>query len=157
MLHQLAPRVPISMTYSMVEQVGSSVGRERLLALLSVFFGFVALLLTAIGLYGILAYTVARRTGEIGLRMALGARRSNVVRLVVQGAAAYVLAGISIGVAAALGASKLVAGLLYGVRPNDPGNLALAVFAFLLVTGIAACLPSLRASRVDPAIALRQE
>jgi predicted permease len=157
MLHNLAPDVPIGMTYTMDEQVDSSVGRERLMASLSIFFGCLALLLTSIGLYGILAYTVTRRTGEIGIRMALGARQSNVIWLVLRGAVGYVLGGIVIGAIAVLAASRVVASLLYGVRPNDPGNLAAAILALLFVTALAALLPSLRASRVDPAISLRQE
>jgi predicted permease len=157
MLHDLAPDVPIGMTYTMEQQVDSSVGRERLMASLSIFFGCLALLLTSIGLYGILAYTVTRRTGEIGIRMALGARRSNVIWLVLRGAVGYVLGGILIGAITVLAASRVVASLLYGVRPNDPGNLAAAIVALLFVTALAALLPSLRASRVDPAISLRQE
>jgi predicted permease len=157
MLHQFAPDVPIGMTYSMEQQVDGSVGRERLMASLSIFFGSLALLLTSIGLYGILAYTVTRRTGEIGIRMALGARRTNVIWLVLRGAMSYVLGGILIGAIAVLGGSRLVASLLYGIQPNDPGNLVAAVIALLFVTTLAALLPSLRASRVDPAISLRQE
>jgi predicted permease len=157
LLHELAPDVPIGMTYTMEEQIDSSVGRERLMASLSIFFGTLALLLTSIGLYGILAYTVTRRTGEIGIRMALGAHRSNVVWLVLRGAITYVLAGIVIGTIAVLGASRVVAGLLYGIRPNDAGNLVAAIVALLLVTTLAALFPSLRASRVDPATSLRHE
>jgi predicted permease len=157
MLHEMAPDVPLGMTYTMQQQVDSSVGLERLMASLSVFFGTLALLLTAIGLYGILAYTVARRTGEIGIRMALGARRGHVIWLVVRGAMSYVLAGIVIGAVVALAASHVVASLLYGVRPNDPGNLVAAVFVLLFVAALAALFPSLRASRVDPAVSLRQE
>jgi ABC-type antimicrobial peptide transport system permease subunit len=127
------------------------------MASLSIFFGSLALLLTSIGLYGILAYTVTRRTGEIGIRMALGARRTNVIWLVLRGAMSYVLGGILIGAIAVLGGSRLVASLLYGIQPNDPGNLVAAVIALLFVTTLAALLPSLRASRVDPAISLRQE
>ena len=127
------------------------------MASLSVFFGTLALLLTSIGLYGILAYTVTRRSSEIGIRMALGAHRGNVIWLVLRGATGYVLGGIAIGVIAVLAASRMVASLLYGIRPNDAGNLAAAIVALLFVTALAAVLPALRASRVDPAVALRQE
>lgn len=157
MLHELAPDVPIGMTYTMEQQVDSSVGRERLMASLSIFFGTLALLLTSIGLYGILAYTVTRRTGEIGIRMALGARRSNVIWLVLRGAIGYVLGGIFIGALTVLAGSRVVASLLYGIQPTDPGNLIAAIVALLLVAALAALVPSLRASRVDPAISLRQE
>lgn len=169
-LHRLAPDVPISMTYSMHDQVDSSLGRERLMASLSLFFGILALLLTSIGLYGTLAYTVTRRTGEIGIRLALGAHRANVIWLMLRGAVTYVLTGILIGTLAVLAVSRAapsllygmqpngaVAGLLYGVQPNDPANLATAIAALLLVTALASFLPSLRASRVDPAVSLRQE
>jgi ABC-type antimicrobial peptide transport system permease subunit len=157
MLHELAPDVPLGMTYTMEQQVDSSVGRERLMASLSIFFGALALLLTSIGLHGILAYTVTRRTGEIGIRMALGARRGHVIWLVLRGAMSYVFAGIVIGVVAARAASGVVASLLYGIRPNDSGNLTTAVLALLLVAAVAALFPSLRAGRVDPAVSLRQE
>ncbi len=156
-LHELAPDVPIGMTYTMQQQVDSSVGQERLMGSLSIFFGSLALLLTSIGLYGILAYTVTRRAGEIGIRMALGARRANVVWLVLGGAILYVLGGIIIGIIAVLAVSRVVASLLYGTQPNDPGNLIAAVIALLFVAVLAALLPSLRASRIDPADSLRQE
>jgi predicted permease len=157
MLHELAPDVPIGMTYTMEQQVESSVGRERLMASLSIFFGTLALLLTSIGLYGTLAYTVTRRSGEIGVRMALGAPGVNVIWMVLREAMGYVLGGIMIGTIAVVAASRLIASLLYGIRPNDPGNLAAAIIVLLFVTALAAFLPSLRASRVDPAISLRQE
>ena len=127
------------------------------MACLSVFFGVLALLLSAIGLYGILAYAVARRTGEIGVRMALGAQRHSVVILVVREAIGQVAIGIAVGVIAVLATSRLVATLLYGIRPNDPGNLLLAIVAFLLVAAAAAYLPARRASRLDPLVALREE
>ena len=114
-------------------------------------------MLTSIGLYGILAYTVTRRTGEIGIRMALGARRGQVVWLVLRDALSYVLAGIAIGVVAVLAGARVVSSLLYGTQPNDPGNLVTAIIIFLLVSGLAAFLPSVGASRVDAAISLRRE
>ena len=157
LLHKLAPDVPLGMTYTMEEQVDNSVGRERLMASLSIFFGTLGLLLTSIGLYGILAYTVTRRTGEIGIRMALGARRGQVVWLVLRDALSYVLAGIAIGVVAILAGARVVSSLLYGMKPNDPGNLVTAIIILLFVTAFAAFLPSVRASRVDAAISLRRE
>ncbi len=156
-LRELAPDVPLGRTYTMEQQIDSSVGRERLMASLSLFFGSLALFLTSIGLYGVLAYTVTRRTGEIGIRMALGARRMNVIWLVMRGATVYVLGGILIGIVAVLAASRLVASLLYGIKPNDAGNLVAAIVTLLFVTTLAALFPSLRASRIDPAISLRQE
>ena len=157
MLRDIAPDVPLGRTYTMDQEVGSSVAREHLMASLSIFFGVLALVLTSIGLYGILAYNVSRRTGEIGIRMALGARRHNVIWLVLQGAMSYVLIGIIAGAIAVLAAARVVAGLLYGIQPDDPGNLAAAIIALLAVASIAALFPSLRACRVDPAVSLRQE
>jgi ABC-type antimicrobial peptide transport system permease subunit len=157
LLHKLAPHVPLGMTYTMEEQVDNSVSRERLMASLSIFFGSLGLLLTSIGLYGILAYTVTRRTGEIGIRMALGARRGQVVWLVLRDALSYVLAGIAIGAVAVLAGARVVSSLLYGMQPNDPGNLVTAIIIFLFVTALAAFLPSVRASRVDAVISLRRE
>lgn len=157
LLHDLASDVPVGMTYTMKQQVDSSIGLERLMASLSIFFGVLALLLTAIGLYGILAYTVTRRTGEIGIRMALGAPRVNVIWLVVRGAIGSVAAGIIIGTLATLATSRVVASFLYGTQPNDPGNFAAAITALLLVATFAALLPSLRVSRIDPSVSLRQD
>jgi predicted permease len=156
-LHDAASDVPIGLVETMQEHVDDSLGSERLMACLSVFFGVLALLLSAIGLYGILAYAVARRTGEIGVRMALGAQRHSVVILVVREAIGQVAIGIAVGVIAVLATSRLVATLLYGIRPNDPGNLLLAIVAFLLVAAAAAYLPARRASRLDPLVALREE
>jgi predicted permease len=156
-LHGIAPDVPVGAVRSMQEQLDDSLGSERLMASLSVFFGVLALLLSAIGLYGILAYAGARRAGEIGVRMALGAKRSSVVLLVVREAVSQVAIGIAIGVIAVLATSRLVASLLYGIQPNDPGNLLLAVASFLLIAAAAAYLPARRASRLDPLQALREE
>ncbi len=157
LLHKLAPDVPLGMTYTMQEQVENSVARERLMASLSIFFGTLGLLLSSVGLYGILAYNVTRRTGEIGIRMALGARRGQVVWLVLRDVLSYVLGGIAIGVVAVLGGARLVSSLLYGMQPSDPGNLVTTIVILLLVAALAALLPSVRASRVDAAISLRQE
>lgn len=156
-LHEIAPDIPIGIVKTMQEQVDDSVGTERLMASLSVFFGVLALLITSIGLHGVLAYTVTRRSGEIGIRMALGAARHNVIWLVLRETVGYVAAGIAMGVIGALATSKLIASFLYGVKPNDPGTLTLAIFALLLVAAAAAYIPAQRASRLDPTIALRQE
>jgi predicted permease len=156
-LRKIAPDIPLSMARSMEDQVAASLDSERLMALLSLFFGVLALLLTSIGLYGVLAYSVAQRTNEIGVRMALGAQRRDVILLVMRESMAYVAIGISAGVITVLGTSRLVSALLYGIRPNDAGNLALAVILFLLVAGTAAYLPARRASHLEPLVALREE
>ncbi len=156
-LRQIAPDIPVSMARSMDEQVAASLNSERLMALLSLFFGALALLLTSIGLYGVLAYSVAQRTNEIGVRMALGAQRGNVILLVMRESMGHVAIGISAGILAVLGTSRLVGALLYGIRPNDAGNLMMAVVVFLLVAGMATYLPARRASHLEPLLALREE
>jgi ABC-type antimicrobial peptide transport system permease subunit len=131
--------------------------QERLLAKLAGMFGTLALALAAVGLYGILAYTVARRTSEIGLRVALGARPGQVVALVMRECVWVIGLGLLTGVPAALVAGRWIENQLFGLRPGDPGTLALAA-ALLLGTGlIAAFLPAWRAARLAPMRALRQE
>jgi predicted permease len=156
-LREVAPDVPIGVVKTMQQQLDDSLGRERLMASLSMFFGLLALLLTSIGLYGILGYTVARRTGEIGVRMALGARRHDVVLLVLRETMGVIAIGVAAGVVTVIGMSRLVANFLYGIEPNDPGNLVLAVLLLIVVAMLAAYLPALRASRLDPMLALREE
>ncbi|HTX38849.1 MAG TPA: ABC transporter permease [Bryobacteraceae bacterium] len=131
--------------------------RERLLATVGSFFGFVALLLAALGLYGTVGYAVSRRTQEIGIRMALGARQGQVVSMILREALAPVALGGLAGAGAAIWAGRLVAGLLFGIRPQDPGAILLAA-AMLAGTSIAAAfVPALRASGTAPVEALRNE
>jgi putative ABC transport system permease protein len=131
--------------------------RERLLALLSGFFAGVGLLIAAVGLYGVLSYSVVDRTREIGIRVALGARQLGVVRTVVADAGAAVLAGTACGLAGGLYLARFVETLLFEVRPLDFWSLALPLGTLLLAASVAAVLPALRAARVDPVIALRYE
>ncbi len=154
---EIAPGIPVGAMKSMEEQIKGSLGQERLMGSLSIFFGVLALLLACIGLYGILAYSVARRTGEIGVRLALGASRADVIWLVVREEVGLVLAGSSLGVAATLATSHFVAGFLYGVKPNDPRVIGAAVGALLIVSLAAAWFPALRAARLDPTAALRED
>src|SRR5205085_5532577 len=114
---------------TMEQQMGESLSTERLMAYLSVFFAVLALLLTAVGLYGILAYSVSRRTSEIGIRTALGAQRGSVMWLIVREAMGHACAGAVLGLIAVAAASKTIASLLYGVRPNDPAAMVAAVVA----------------------------
>jgi ABC-type antimicrobial peptide transport system permease subunit len=141
----------------MEDQVKESLGQERLMASLSIFFGVLALLLTCIGLYGILSYSVARRQAEIGLRVAIGASRSNVIWLVLRDTLWHVVVGAGVGVGAVVATSRFVASFLYGVKPNDPWTLALAVAALAAVAFGAAWIPARRAARLDPMVALRDE
>ncbi|MGO4883098.1 MAG: ADOP family duplicated permease [Bryobacteraceae bacterium] len=138
-------------------QVNDSLRQPRMVALLSAFFGGLALLLAMIGLYGVTAYGVARRQSEIGIRMALGAQPGSVVWLVLREVAAMLAIGTAIGLAASLAAGRLVASLLYDVKPHNAELLSLAAVVLGIATGIAAYLPAHRAARLDPMAALREE
>jgi predicted permease len=131
--------------------------RDRLTARLSSFFGTVALLLACIGLYGVLSYNVGRRTSEIGVRMALGAQRGDILRLILSEALLVTLLGAAIGVGVAFAATRVLESLLYGVTARDPMTLAGAALALLVVAALAAAVPAWRASRVHPMAALRYE
>ena len=137
--------------------VNSSIARERLLALLSGFLGMLSLLLVAIGLYGVMAYSVTRRTGEIGIRLALGARPVTVLSMVLRESSVLVLTGVAIGVLAALALSRVVATLLFGVSSRDAAAFAGAVGVMAVVALLATILPARRAAQVDPTVALRYE
>jgi predicted permease len=137
-------------------QVNDSLAQDRVLALLSGFFGALALLLAAMGLYGITSYGVARRRTEIGIRAALGATATDIIRLVVARVALLVGVGLAIGAGLSLWTSTLVASLLYGLDPRDPRMLIVAAGMLAAVGALAAWLPARRASRIDPAIVLRE-
>jgi predicted permease len=149
--------LPIDRVISLTEHIGLSLAQERLVARLATFFGLLALLLACVGLYGVLSYAVARRTNEIGIRIALGAMRGDVIWLVLREALALVGAGVVIGLLASLAATKTVSTLLYGLRPNDPLTIAAATLLLLAVAALSAYLPARRASHVDPMAALREE
>jgi ABC-type antimicrobial peptide transport system permease subunit len=131
--------------------------QERLIAQLSSFFGLVALALASIGLYGVLSYAVGRRTNEIGIRMALGARPNEVVWLFLRESLVLIAAGCVIGLAGAAAATRLVTSRLFGVHPTDPATLALATALIAAVALVAGYLPARRASTVDPVNSLRYE
>jgi len=154
---QLAPAIPAPVTTSMTTTIDDSLSAERMMALLSVFFAVCALLVTAIGLYGTLAFATARRTSEIGIRMALGARRAQVVGLVCSQNALVALAGTAAGLTVALLASKALASFLYGTGTRDPWVLVGSVAALALIASAASLLPALRAARIDPMAAIRCE
>jgi len=138
-------------------QIQNSLLRERLMATLSGFFGSLALLLACVGLYGILSYGVASRTSEIGLRMALGAQRSNVQWLIVREGLLLVLIGLAAGLPLVLVATRLVSTLLYGLTSADPATVGAAAVMMIVVAVGAAYLPARRATKVDPMVALRYE
>jgi predicted permease len=135
----------------------NSVSGERLLARIATGFGVLALVLAAVGLYGVMTYAIARRTSEIGLRVALGARRANVVGMVLGDALKLVGAGVAIGVPLALAATRLLRNQLFGVAATDPASIAAALAVLVASGAVAAVIPAVRASRVAPQIALRQE
>jgi ABC-type antimicrobial peptide transport system permease subunit len=149
--------LPLINVRTQSELIALSFTRERLSATLSSFFGLLALAMVSIGLYGVMSYTVARRTHEIGIRMALGAQRGNVLRMVMSESLLLVLIGSVIGLAAALATTRLIAGMLFGLTPNDPLTLALATLLLLAVAALAGWLPARRAAQVDPLVALRDE
>jgi ABC-type antimicrobial peptide transport system permease subunit len=126
-------------------------------ARLATFFGLLALLLACIGLYGVLSYGVARRTNEIGIRMALGARGVSVLWLVLREALLLVAIGLVVGLVASFALTRTAASLLYELKPNDPLTISLATLLLAAVAFIAGYLPARRAARVDPMIALREE
>jgi len=138
-------------------QIWESLLRERLMATLSTFFGLLAALLAAIGLYGVISYGVAGRTKEIGIRMALGAERRAVLWLILREALLLVSVGVAVGLPAVLAATRLVSSLLFGLKPADPVSLALAVVLMFVVAAFAGYIPARRATKVDPMVALRYE
>jgi hypothetical protein len=156
-VREIAPAAALHDITTPMEQVEEWASQERLLAGLASFFGAVTLSLASLGLYGLIAHAMRRRTREIGVRMALGAQPADVLRMALGGGLRLVLTGATLGVAGALALTRLASGALYGVAPSDPLTIAAAV---LLLTGVAllACwLPARRAARVDPAVALRYE
>jgi predicted permease len=157
LLMRLAPEAPSPVMTSMSQVVVDSLGAERIMALLSVFFAVCALVVTAIGLYGTLAYATARRTSEIGIRMALGAQRKKVVGMVFLDNAGVAIAGTATGLMAALLASRMLQSFLYGTSTRDPWVFAGSIAALAIIASAASLLPALRAARIDPLAAIRSE
>jgi len=137
--------------------VDRSLGREKLLARLAGFFGVLALLLASIGLYGVIAYSVAPRRNEIGIRMALGARPDSVLRMVLGKSLVVAALGLAVGIPAALACGRLLSSLLYGVEAYDPLTIGGAAAVMLAVALAASFLPARRAALLDPCAALREE
>jgi ABC-type antimicrobial peptide transport system permease subunit len=138
-------------------QVDATIVQERMMAKLAGAFGVLALVMSCIGIYGLLAYTVARRTKEMGIRMALGAHSSHVIGIVVKRAVTPVVIGVALGLPAAWGASRSVESMLFGLKRNDPFAIGGAILLLAVCALLAAYLPAYRASRIDPLIALRHE
>jgi predicted permease len=156
-IHAIDHTLPVTNVTTLDEQVARSYSTQTIIAQLSAFFGIVAVFLSSIGLYGIMSYLVGRRTGEIGLRMALGADRADVAWQVVREVFISIAVGIIIGLPVALGGARLVRTMLYGLSSSDPFSLVGAIFV-LAIAGLAAgYFPARKASRVDPMVALRCE
>ena len=156
-LAEVDPNLTITSVRTMQQQIDLSFNQERAVASLAGLFGIVALLLAAVGLYGVTAYTVAQRTQEIGIRMALGADRVNVVQMVLAGASRRVLVGLILGVPLAIGAGRLISAQLYGVSSWDPMALGVAAAALAISAFFAAVIPARRAASISPMKALRTE
>jgi predicted permease len=156
-VRDLDPDLPVYAMRTTEVQINNSLSTERMIASLSAVFGFLATLLAVIGLYGVMAYTVAQRTREVGIRMALGAPRGNVIWMVMREVLFLVAIGVAAGVIAALALTRAVQSQLFGLTPHDPLTLALATAALGFVACAAGYVPALRASRLDPMVALRYE
>jgi putative ABC transport system permease protein len=154
---QIFRRLRDALRETMSEIRTRSVGDRRFTMILLAGFAVLGLVLAAIGIYGVLAYSVARRTREIGVRMALGAARARVVRMVLRDSLAPVVAGSVIGIAGALLATRLMRTLLYGVSATDPLTYVVVVAVLLAVSVLASVVPASRAARVDPLVAMREE
>ena len=151
------PNLTVVSVRTMKEQISLVFDQQRAVASLAGLFGIVALILAAVGLYGVTAYTVVQRTGEIGIRMALGADAAGVLRLVLKGAFRMVGVGLALGIPLAIGAGRLISAQLYGVKGWDPAALAVAIAALAVSAFVAALIPALRAASIDPMSALRME
>jgi predicted permease len=156
-LAEIDPNLTVLRLTTLDEQVAVRFNRPRLVARLTTLFGLLALILACVGLYGVAAYMVARRTSEIGVRMALGADRGNVIVMMLRAAMVPVCLGLALGILAALAGGNLVANQLYGVKSHDPIVLLVVVLVLLLSTALAAVVPARRAASIDPLQALRTD
>jgi predicted permease len=156
-VHQADSRVPLLNLKTQVAEIDQSINQEIVFAELCTAFAILALVIASVGLYGTISYNVARRTSEIGIRIALGAQPARVVRSILVQVFALTAVGLAIGLPTALGGSKLVASFLYGMKPNDPLAIAGAVAILLAAAILAGYAPARRASRIDPMVALRHE
>jgi predicted permease len=151
------PRLPISFIETLDTLVADSAGNQIALAKLSTFFAGLALLLACVGLYGVISYTVANRTREIGVRMALGARRGDVMQLVLREGMMLVAIGLLVGIPLALASTRLLHSFLFGLNSTDPLSLIAVILLLAIVAAVAGFIPARRAARIDPMVALRYE
>jgi predicted permease len=157
LVREIDPQLQVIDLRTMTDVVDESLMHERFIAQTASAFSLFALLLAYVGLYGVMSYAVARRTNEIGIRIALGALPANVVRMVMRKVTLLVVLGVCIGLAAAMATTRLVSTLLFGLTPTDPLTIALAMLLMIMVAALAGYLPARRAASVDPMIALRSE
>jgi ABC-type antimicrobial peptide transport system permease subunit len=156
-LAEVSKDIMIRRVVSLSDQVDQSLAAEWLIMRLCTFFGALALLLACVGLYGVMAYSVTQRTGEIGIRMALGASERSILWLVLRETGGVVVAGVAVGVPLAFASTRLVSAFLFGLTATDPQTIALATLLLLAAAAVAAYLPARRAASVDPIVALRDE
>lgn len=156
-LASVDPNLPVKRIQTMEQQVANTFTQQRLIARLTSLFGILALVLASIGLYGVTSYNVGRRTNEIGVRMALGADRGNVIGLILRGAFVLIASGLLLGVPMTLAAGRFLGSQLYGFSQHDPVVISTAVVVLGLSALIAALIPAFRASSISPLHALRSE
>src|SRR6266852_1062946 len=156
-VESLDPDQPIGHITTMDEAIASSLATRRLTMVLLGAFAVLALVLASVGLYGVMALTVTQRTRELGIRMALGAERTSIFRLVLGHGMSLMAVGVGVGLIGAIVLGRALVSLLYNVATLDPGAVATAVFSLLVVALVACCVPARRATRVDPIVALRTE
>ena len=156
-IRTLDKNIPILAYTTLAEEVNGSLAQERTVAELSSFFSLLAVVLAAVGLYGVMTYTVARRTGEIGIRVALGAERAEVLRMVLRESLELVLTGLAVGIPLILAFARLLSSQLYGISAFDPWTILTATAMLVGVSAVASYIPARRATKVDPMVALRYE
>ena len=155
-VESIDPRIAFHF-HDLQEQIRYAIRQERLMALLCGFFAALAALLAAVGVYGVMAYAAAQRTSEIGVRLALGAGRASILRMLLRDALVVLVAGLGVGVVVARLVARAAASLLFGLEPTDASAFAVAIALLSLAVGVASYVPARRASRLDPMVALRAE
>jgi len=156
-VRQTGASLPLIALKTQAEETSEALSFQRLFARLTTIFGLLALLLAMIGLYGTIAYAVTRRTHEIGIRMALGAKPTNVLGMVLRQGITLTLIGVAFGVVATFGATRLISSMIFGVSPYDPLTFVAVAAILTIVALLACCIPARRAMKVDPMVALRYE
>ena len=156
-VHQADARIPVSNIVIQARQIDQTIGQERTFAMLCTCFAVLAVVIACVGLYGMMSYRVARRTNEIGIRMALGAERPRLLWMVLREVLIMAVVGLAVGLPVALATGRLLAAFLFRMKPNDPAALTLAATTLLAAAVLAGYGPAWRASRVDPWVALRDE